>query len=210
VDTVDKCFDGSFNNDQDVRSFFAGVERLAAPSNANVLLVHHTGSDTSRGPMGSEVFRMDSDSVFEVKRLAKTNPSLVRISPNKDARDGGGLPMLTFAPHIVTLPDHYLSEADLAMKQEVDGDGQPTSSLVFTLSDADSPQVAAAKSGAAADNELTILNYCRASNVSTGLRRDEIGAATGISGGSLNRAISALQKRGQIVSPRRGRFKAAA
>lgn len=87
VDTMAKSAPGMNENDSSEMSrYIAAVEDLARETNSCVLLVHHSGKDTERGPRGHSSFLAGIDAAVEVKR-DPSNP-LNRSWGTKKVKDG--------------------------------------------------------------------------------------------------------------------------
>lgn len=66
VDTLARNFGGDENSTPDMNAFIRALDNLRHESKATVLVVHHTGKDTTRGARGSSVLRAAVDAEYSV------------------------------------------------------------------------------------------------------------------------------------------------
>ena len=85
IDTLARCFvPGDENSAQDMGRFIAGADAIRAATGATVLVVHHTGWETSR-ERGSTALRGAADTVMMIQRLPKDASLRLTCEKQKDA-----------------------------------------------------------------------------------------------------------------------------
>jgi hypothetical protein len=88
IDTFGKATLGADEDrKKDMAPCVANMQAIADAYDCFVLAVHHLGKDPKRGLRGSVVLRTDTDAVWLVERISKTELS-VNINKLKDAPDG--------------------------------------------------------------------------------------------------------------------------
>jgi KaiC/GvpD/RAD55 family RecA-like ATPase len=86
IDTLAKSAPGMNENDMaEMSKYLVAVETLARETQCVVILIHHSGKDTERGPRGSSAFLAGIDSAIEVKR---DRDSGIRSWSTKKVKDG--------------------------------------------------------------------------------------------------------------------------
>ncbi|WP_445005494.1 helicase RepA family protein [Halomonas mongoliensis] len=68
VDTLARCFGGDENSATDIGAFVANLDALRHRWRATVLVVHHSGKDTTRGARGSTALRGAVDAEYRVTK----------------------------------------------------------------------------------------------------------------------------------------------
>lgn len=99
VDTVARTFgDGDENSNDDMKKFTDAAELLTRIFNATVLLIHHTGKDTSRGGRGASAFKAPLTTELVIEKN-KNGVVKVSQSKNRGAADDGKPIELSFQSH---------------------------------------------------------------------------------------------------------------
>jgi len=97
IDTLRRNFSGHENDSKDISDFVAAIDEIRNSCRCTVLVVAHTGKDTTRGEMGSIVLRNALDTRIRLKRLdedaaedSKDSESMVSVivSKQKDGKEG--------------------------------------------------------------------------------------------------------------------------
>ena len=93
IDTLARCFgEGDENAAKDMNAFVAGADRIKdAFPQATVLVIHHTGKDTSRGERGSSALRGAADTVMELTAKGKSKALTLKCEVQKDWEPFDGL-----------------------------------------------------------------------------------------------------------------------
>lgn len=200
VDTVDKAFRGSWSSDDDVREFLFGVQRLFRDSDASVLLIHHTGKDADRGPLGSEAFRTSPNAVYSIKRKEE----FVDIVANKAPRDEAPPAPLRLRSKVVPIPERLVPTKDISDLESV---GVPRddalSSLVLTQS---GEALGAPKPGVTnASRVLSAFNNAPGSEMS----RADLLALTKLPPSTLDKELKRATTAGLLVPTSRGIYRIA-
>ncbi len=74
LDTLNRCFgDGDENSSQDMSRFVRSCDEFRAASGCDVLVIHHSGKDVSKGARGSSVLKAALDTEFSVARIGEDN-----------------------------------------------------------------------------------------------------------------------------------------
>ncbi|MGM0914124.1 MAG: AAA family ATPase [Pseudomonadota bacterium] len=68
VDTLARCFGGDENSATDIGAFVANLDALRHRWRATVMVVHHSGKDTTRGARGSTALRGAVDAEYKVTK----------------------------------------------------------------------------------------------------------------------------------------------
>ncbi len=84
VDTLSRHYGGDENIAKDVAKFIAGLDQLKQEFNLAILLVHHSGKDSSKGARGSSAMRAALDTEIRVER-AESDQMIVSNTKQKDA-----------------------------------------------------------------------------------------------------------------------------
>ncbi|MBZ0330423.1 helicase RepA family protein [Halomonas sp. ANAO-440] len=80
VDTLARCFAGDENSATDIGAFVANLDALRHRWRATVLVVHHSGKDSTRGARGSTALRGAVDAEY---RVTKDHAGTVTLEPTK-------------------------------------------------------------------------------------------------------------------------------
>jgi len=97
IDTLRRNFSGHENDSKEVSEFVAAIDEIKNCCRCTVLVVAHTGKDTTRGEMGSVVLRNAVDTRIRLKRSDEDKPEhdkdekpivTVSVSKQKDGREG--------------------------------------------------------------------------------------------------------------------------
>lgn len=119
VDTLSRAFGGGDeNSSQDMSRLVMNLDRLRAQSGAALLLVHHTGKDTTKGARGSSVLNGAVDAMLEIERLGDGKLRRLIVRKCRDGVDGA-----TF--------DFQLRQVDVGE----DEDGEPVTSCIVEVAD---------------------------------------------------------------------------
>ena len=87
VDTLARSFGaGNENAPQDMGEFIQACDDLMHEFGATVLIVHHTGKDSTAGPRGHSALFGALDTVMSMKKLGDTDVQLI-CDKQKDARE---------------------------------------------------------------------------------------------------------------------------
>jgi hypothetical protein len=114
VDTLSRVMAGGNENaPEDMGALVRNIDRLRAETGATVLLVHHSGKDTSKGARGHSLLRAAADTEIEVTRDEATKIATARVTKQRELPTEG---LLTFA----------LRQVELGS----DADGDPITSCV--------------------------------------------------------------------------------
>jgi hypothetical protein len=89
IDTLARSIPGADENSaQDMGKAMDAVADIARSADASVLLIHHTGKDSSRGERGSSAIRGAVEASLEMKKLGDLRAS-VEMRKQRDAEDEG-------------------------------------------------------------------------------------------------------------------------
>lgn len=92
IDTLARCSVGSDENSaQEMGYVIDGLMRIREATGATVLVVRHSGKDTSRGMRGSNRLLGDLDTSIEVDRDQKSLSVTLNVLKQKDADEERGL-----------------------------------------------------------------------------------------------------------------------
>lgn len=72
VDTLARAMEGDENSTRDMGWLIRGVDAIRRITGAHVMLIHHSGKDTSKGARGSSALRAAIDTEIEFKRTGNT------------------------------------------------------------------------------------------------------------------------------------------
>jgi putative DNA primase/helicase len=129
IDTLNRCFGGGDENStKDMSAFVAGCDAMREEFGASVLIIHHTGHDSSKGSRGATSLPSAMDIAF---LLVKPKGSSLAILKNEDPAK----PHKDSAP----LPDRALEFVEI----EIDGlepnedDPHATTSLIVRAANAE-------------------------------------------------------------------------
>ena len=87
VDTLARSFGaGNENSPQDMGEFIQACDDLMHEFGATVLIVHHTGKDSTAGPRGHSALFGALDTVMSMKKIGDTDVQLI-CDKQKDARE---------------------------------------------------------------------------------------------------------------------------
>jgi hypothetical protein len=88
IDTMSKSNPGMDENKSDeMSSYIKAIEDLARVTYGVVLLVHHSGKDSDKGPRGHSSFIAALDSAIEVNRVPDSTARVLRTKKVKDGAD---------------------------------------------------------------------------------------------------------------------------
>jgi len=97
IDTLRRNFSGNENDSKEVSEFVGAIDEIRNSCRCSVMVVAHTGKDTTRGEMGSTVLRNAMDTRIRLKREdedaseeSKEEKPLVSviITKQKDSKEG--------------------------------------------------------------------------------------------------------------------------
>lgn len=87
VDTLARALTGGDENDgRDMGELVAACDRIRHETGATVLIIHHSGKDTSRGARGHSSLRAAVDTEVEV--TGQANPRQARVTKQRDLPSG--------------------------------------------------------------------------------------------------------------------------
>ncbi|EAQ4379527.1 AAA family ATPase [Salmonella enterica] len=105
VDTLSQSMmQGEENSASDVAKFMAGATRVFTETGAAVIIVHHSGKDSSKGMRGSSAAFANADAVIRVERIGDA----VNII-NEKQRTGPVQPTRSYMVPTVPLPDDVIA-----------------------------------------------------------------------------------------------------
>lgn len=88
IDTLARCFGGNDENDaRDMGAFIEGCDRIKRETGATLLVVHHSGKDSSKGARGSSAFRAALDAEFDIRREGSGGALILTCTKMKDAEE---------------------------------------------------------------------------------------------------------------------------
>jgi hypothetical protein len=120
VDTLARAMGaGSENESADMGRVIAAFDVIRCETGAHVMVIHHSGKDSSRGMRGHSSLLAAADTMFELKR-SEAGPRTLRIAKSKDGIDGEEFPF-------------ELDVRELGL----DDDGDPITSCVIREMEAD-------------------------------------------------------------------------
>ncbi|EAA3939218.1 hypothetical protein DOR63_23595 [Salmonella enterica subsp. enterica] len=106
VDTLSQSMmQGEENNASDVAKFMAGATRVFTETGAAVIIVHHSGKDSSKGMRGSSAAFANADAVIRVERIGDA-VNLI----NEKQRTGPAQPTRGYMVPTVQLPDDVIAD----------------------------------------------------------------------------------------------------
>ncbi len=111
IDTLSRNFEGDENAQGDVRNFVDNVTKVGQRLNATVLIVHHSKKD-GENYRGSSVIKGNIDFEYELKRLSRTDVTLVNHKM-KDAEPPPNMAMRAVVVRIKTAIDKWDQLKDL-------------------------------------------------------------------------------------------------
>jgi len=169
VDTLARTFwDGDENNAKDMTGAVQALDRIRQELSTAIVVVHHTGKDADKGARGSSVLEAAADSVFSVKAPKKNRIVLT----NKHQRFTAPLAPMTLDLKEVT--GSTVEFSTLVVGDEVEAAPRPL--------DRSSRQ----------EEALAALK-----NIGPA-RRSDFAKASGLKGGTFDRALKALEEDGLI------------
>ena len=139
------------NSSEDMGQILEGAKSLQALTDGLVLIVHHTGKDTSRGARGHSSFFAALDAAIEVKREPSTQQRSWSVAKSKDSDDG--------IQHFFDLKPYILG---------TDEDLEPISSCSVLETIGVSP-IRKPPSGIQLRNVMAVLHQCLAKSTDRGL-----------------------------------------
>lgn len=106
VDTLSQSMmQGDENSASDVAKFMAGATRIVNETGAAVIIVHHSGKDSSKGMRGSSAAFANGDAVIRVERI----DDAVNLI-NEKQRTGPAQPTRGYLVPTVQLPEDVIAE----------------------------------------------------------------------------------------------------
>jgi energy-coupling factor transporter ATP-binding protein EcfA2 len=90
IDTLSRVMaGGNENQPDDMGALVRNLDRLRSETGAAVIVVHHTGKDTSRGARGHSLLRASTDTEIEITRDETTKVCTARVTKQREyATDG--------------------------------------------------------------------------------------------------------------------------
>ena len=119
IDTAARVMPGGDEGAEAMSYFVAACDRIRAETGAGVVVIHHTGKDTSKGSRGSTVLPFGADTVIEVSQDPATKIATVHLNKQRDGATGE---LLNFTLKVIELG--------------TDADGDPITSCVIEATDA--------------------------------------------------------------------------
>ena len=98
IDTLARSMVGDENSTRDMGSLVAGCGLITQETEAQVVLIHHSGKDTSRGPRGASALNAAADTILKCEKQAERIASLTC----EKQKDGEPFPELIFNMEIVS------------------------------------------------------------------------------------------------------------
>lgn len=124
VDTFARAIGaGSENESADMGQMIQQFDVIRRETGAHVLVVHHSGKDSSRGMRGHSSLLAAADTVIEVRR-EEDDSRLMRVAKSRESADGTEIP---FNLEVVQIG--------------IDGDGDPMTTCVVVPVEGDAPSV---------------------------------------------------------------------
>ena len=105
IDTAARVMPGGDEGAEAMSSFVAACDRIRAETGVAVVVIHHSGKDTSRGSRGSTVLPFGADTVIEVSRDATTNIATAKLNKQRDGATGLLLNFILKVVELGTDPD---------------------------------------------------------------------------------------------------------
>ncbi|EBJ6950727.1 hypothetical protein DYJ22_09190 [Salmonella enterica] len=122
VDTLSQSMmQGEENSASDVAKFMAGATRVSTETGTGVIIVHHSGKDSSKGMRGSSAAFANADAVIRVERIGDA-VNLI----NEKQRTGPAQPTRGYMVPTVQLPDDVI-----AANEEYDDEYTSTEGEVY-------------------------------------------------------------------------------
>lgn len=100
IDTAARVMPGGDEGAEAMSYFVAAIARIRAETGAGVVVIHHSGKDTSKGSRGSTVLPCAVDTQIEVSKNEATKIATVNLIKQRDGENG---PLLSFALKVVEL-----------------------------------------------------------------------------------------------------------
>ena len=89
IDTLNRAIGaGSENDPADMGQFIQNIDAIRAATGAHILIIHHSGKDSTRGMRGHSSLLGAADVVIEVVREAPSRIRTIHIHKAKDDADG--------------------------------------------------------------------------------------------------------------------------
>lgn len=182
IDTVARAMAGGNENDgEDVSRLVGGADRIREETGAHVLLIHHTGKESTKGARGHSSLRAAVDTEIEVTS-DDSNIHVAKVTKQRDLATKGQ----RFAARFVSV------------ELGIDQWGKPTTACA--LEDVDSSEVPQPKGKALTRGEIAVLSFLAGQD--KGVRKPDIVLALepqGIRRASVYTAINSLLKVGQVT-----------
>lgn len=106
IDTLSQSMmQGEENSASDIAKFMAGATKVFTETGATVIIVHHSGKDSSKGMRGSSAAFANADAVIRVERI----DDAVNLI-NEKQRTGPAQPTRGYMVPTVPLPDAVIAE----------------------------------------------------------------------------------------------------
>lgn len=106
IDTLSQSMmEGEENSASDIAKFMAGATHVFNATGAAVVIVHHSGKDSSKGMRGSSAGFANADAVIRIERV----DNAVNVI-NEKQRTGPSQPTRGYAVPIVPLPESVIAE----------------------------------------------------------------------------------------------------
>lgn len=119
VDTLSQTSTGfEENSNTDMARYFKRVQGLVNRTGATVLVIHHTGKESSKGERGAFAIRGNIDTSIEAKRVEAEGKRYVALHARKQKND----------------EERQITELEMVRREFVARDGSATSSLVLVPS----------------------------------------------------------------------------
>ncbi len=118
IDTAARVMPGGDEGAEAMSSFVAACDRIRADTGTGVLVIHHSGKDSSRGSRGSTVLPFGADTVIEVSQDPLSKIATATLNKQRDGATG---PLLNFTLKVIELG--------------TDADGDPITSCVVAPTD---------------------------------------------------------------------------
>lgn len=89
LDTLSQTMGGDENEARDTSAYLRAIGGWVRDRfRCSVLIVHHAGKDTTKGPRGSSAIRGNLDFLYEVERVDGAMAATLAVRKQKDGRDG--------------------------------------------------------------------------------------------------------------------------
>jgi RecA-family ATPase len=183
IDTLARTFGtGDENKQADMNAYVTAADKLREATDANVMIVHHSGVHEDRRERGSNVLRGAADTVIKVSRK-DDNLDIINQGPEGKQKDAEEFKTIKLRTQKVAFTQGSQEQTTLILNlREEDGADEPEG------------DTAAPKMG---KNEQAILTTLKTAGQPLGLMRLE--AMTRINKGSLVRSLASLVEKNLAV-----------